>query len=150
MSHTFINVYSTTVQSILGEQPVIYDAVHHQMGNVGHIPFTSQVCIWQPGYYYVSTLLHHIEVCQFAIFLNGVMTDNPFSSPTAATMLAYNCIIYISPTDIVMPCSMAPGGLAAILENVNHSSYIPSITLNNPGGSAPNDITCSMMVVLLA
>ena len=150
MSQTFINVYSSTPQTILSSQPVIYDAVRYQMGNVAHIPFTSQICIWQPGYYFVSTLLHHLEVCQFSLFLNGLPTDSPFSSPTAATMLAYNAIVYISPSDISMPCSMAPSGLAAILETVNHISYIPQITLNNPAGAAPNDITAAMNVFLLA
>jgi hypothetical protein len=120
------------------------------MGNIGHVPFTSQICIWQPGYYYVTTVLHHIEACQFAIFLNGVMYSFPFSSPTGATGLSHNTIIYISPNDIMMPCPMAPGGLAAYLETVNHTSFNPLIKLNNPGGSAPNDICSSMSVILLA
>jgi hypothetical protein len=150
MSRTFINVYSSSPQSVLVGQPVIYDAIRNSMGNIGHMPFTPQVCIWQPGYYYISTLLHHIEVCQFSFFLNGLPVDNPFSSPTGATVLAYNAIIYISPNDIIMPCSIAPGGLAAVLETVNHISYIPSITLNNAAGSAPGDITASMNIFLLA
>jgi hypothetical protein len=150
MSQTFINIYSTSLQVIVTEQPVIYDAIRNKLGSIGFIPFTSSICIWQPGYYYVATMVHHIEVCQFSIFLNGVLIDTPFSSPTAATLLYYNTIIYVSAADIIMPCSLAPGGLAAMLETVNHSSYLPSITLNNPAGSAPNDITAAMTVFLLA
>jgi hypothetical protein len=150
MAPTFINVYSTTVQFIATEQPVIYDAIRNQMGNIGHMPFTPQICVWQPGYYYVTTVLHHVEACQFAIFLNGVIYGNPFSSPTGATGLSHNMIIYISPNDIMMPCSLAPGGLAAYIETYNHTSYNPLIKLNNPGGSAPNDVVSAMSVILLA
>jgi hypothetical protein len=150
MSQTFISVYSVSPQAIPAEVPVIFDAFSTQMGNIGHMPFTSQICIWQPGYYYISTLIHHLEVCQFALFINGAINGFPFSSPTAATILAYNTIIYISPNDIMMPCSLAPGGLAAYIETVNHTSYIPIINLDNSAGSAPNDITGAMTVFLLA
>ena len=149
MSPTFINVYSVTPQAIGVGQPVVYDAIRNVMGNIGHIPFTSQVCIWQPGYYYISTLLHHLEVCQFSFFLNSIPIDNPFSSPTASTILAYNAILYISPNDIIMPCSIAPGGFAALLETINHISYVPIINLDNSAGSAPNDISASMNIFLL-
>jgi hypothetical protein len=150
MSPTFINVYSVTTQAISAGQPVVFDAIRNVMGNIGHIPFTSQVCLWQPGYYFISVLLHHLEVCQFSFFLNNAPIDNPFSSPTAATLLAYNAILHITPNDIITPCSIAPGGFAAILETVNHISYIPIINLDNTAGSAPNDISASMNIFLLA
>jgi hypothetical protein len=150
MAPTFINVYSQTVQFIAAEQPVVFDGIRNQMGNIGHMPFTSQICIWQPGYYYVTTDLHHIEACQFAIFLNGAIYGNPFSSPTGATGLSHNLIMYISPNDIVNPCSLAPSGLAAYVETYNHTSFNPLIKLNNPGGSALNDVTCAMSMILLA
>ena len=150
MSQTFIHVYSVTPQNIIAEQAVMYDAINNIMGNIGHVPFTSQVCVWQPGYYMISTMLHHLQACQFSIFVNGALHNSPFSSPTAATLLAYSSIVYISPSDLIMPCSIAPGGFAAVIETVNHTSYIPVISLNNAAGSAPNDICAAMIVFLLA
>jgi hypothetical protein len=150
MSQTFITVYSITPQTIHLEQPVIYDAVLNQMGNIGLVPNTSKVYIWQPGYYYVSTLFHHIEACQFSLFLNGSIYGLPFSSPTGATHGYDDNIIRILPEDMVNETSLSPSGFAACLETVNHTSYNPNIIFNNPSGSAPNDKTASMTVILLA
>lgn len=51
---------------------------------------------------------------------------------------------------MIEPTSLSPSGFAAAIEVVNHTSYNPIIKLNNPGGSAPNDLTASINVILLA
>lgn len=91
-----------------------------------------------------------IEACQFAIFLNGTMYDNPFSSSTGAAQLGHELIMYISPADMINETSLSPTGFAAVLQTVNHSSYNPTANINNPAGSVPNDETASMVVILLA
>jgi hypothetical protein len=58
-------------------------------------------------------------------------------------------IMYIAPEDINQPFPLSPSGFAALISTVNHTSYNPSIRLNNPGGSAPNDIVSSMSMILL-
>jgi hypothetical protein len=114
------------------------------------MPFTSKIYVWQPGYYYVTTVLHHIEACQFAIYLNGSLYAYPFSSPTGATHSYNDIIVHITPEDMVNETSLSPSGFAACLETFNHTSFNPNVKLNNPGGSAPNDLTASMNVILLA
>jgi hypothetical protein len=150
MSQTFINVYSTTQQTIPLETPIIYDANRNVYGNIGHNPFTSQIYVWQPGYYYVHTILHIIEACQFAIFLNGNMYGNAFSSSTGAAQLGHEMIMYISPNDMINETSLSPSGFAAVIETYNHTSYNPTANINNPSGSVPNDDTASMVIILLA
>jgi hypothetical protein len=150
MSQTFISVYSITSQTVTLENPIIFDNILNQMGNIGFIPFTSKIYVWQPGYYYVTSLLHHIEACQFAIFLNGNVYGFPFSSPTGATHSYSDLIIRINPEDMVNETSLSPSGLAACLEVFNHSSFNPNIRLDNPGGSAPNDLTATINIILLA
>jgi len=56
----------------------------------------------------------------------------------------------ITPNDMINETSLSPSGFAACLETVNHTSYNPIINLDNPGGSAPNDATATMNVILLA
>jgi len=46
--------------------------------------------------------------------------------------------------------SLSPFGFAACLETVNHTSFNPVIRLDNPGGSAPSDVSALMNVILLA
>jgi hypothetical protein len=150
MSHTFITVVSATKQQIPAEQPIVYDFTLNQMGNIGHLPFTSKIYVWQPGYYYVTTLFHHIEACQFAIFLNGSIYNNPFSSASAGVQCYYDMIIHITPNDMINETPLSPTGFAAALETVNHTSYIPIITLDDEAGSAPNDASATMNVILLA
>jgi hypothetical protein len=150
MSQTFITVISATTQTIINEQAVLYDYILNQMGNIGHVPFTSKIYIWQPGYYYVTSLIHHIEVCQFAIFLNGNMYGNACSSSTGASNLYIDMIIHITPNDMVNETSLSPSGFAACLETLNHTSYLPFIIINNPAGSVVPDTTASMNVILLA
>jgi hypothetical protein len=150
MSQTFINVYSATPQTIPLETPIIYDANRNAYGNIGHNPFTSQIYIWQPGYYYVHTTLHIVEACQFAVFLNGNMYGNPFSSSTGAAELTHEMIILITPNDMINETSLSPTGFAAVLETYNHTSYNPTANINNPAGSVPNDETASMLIFLLA
>jgi len=150
MSQTFIDVYSTTVQNVALETPVIYDAIRNQMGAIGFNPFTSQIYVWQPGYYYVTTTLHIIEPVQFAIFLNGAMYGNSFSSSTGSAELYHDIIVYISPNDMIVETSLSPSGFAATLETINHTSFNPNAILNNPAGSVPNDVVAKMVVFLLA
>lgn len=150
MSQTFINIYSTTPQTVPLETPIIYDAIRNVNGSITHVPFTSQIYVWQPGYYYVNTQLHIIEACQFSVFLNGNIYGSPFSSSTGAADLNHALIMHITPADMVIPTSLSPTGFAAVVETYNHTSYNPTAQLNNPSGSAPNDVVATMIMILLA
>jgi hypothetical protein len=149
-SADFIHVYSESEQTILTEFPIVFDGVRYVMGGLGMAPFTSNVYVWQPGYYNIQTLFHHIEACQFQIFKNGVAFGSPFSSPTGATMVTYTSIIYIDASDLTEPTSLSPTGFATKIEVRNHTSYNPAIRLDNPGGSALADLTASLTMFRLA
>jgi hypothetical protein len=146
-SPSFINVLSTQIQNIATEQPVFFDQVTEQMGSIWAIPNTSQVYLTQPGYNHAIATAHHIEACQFSYFLNGAIYGFPFSSATGATIIIHPKIIHIRPNDLV---EESPFGLAAVLQFVNHTSYIPVIRLNDTAGSAPNDASFAMTVFQLA
>jgi hypothetical protein len=120
------------------------------MGGIGMAPFTSKVYVWQPGYYNIQVILHHIEACQFQLFKNGIPRGSPFSSPTGATLLTHMSIIYIDPSDFTEPTSLSPTGFAVAIELVNHTSYNPAIRLDNPGGSATNDLVANLTMFRLA
>jgi hypothetical protein len=120
------------------------------MGGLNMNPLSSKVYVWQPGYYNIQTLFHHIEACQFQIFKNGLPRGSPFSSPTGATMLTHTSIIDLQPVDFTEPTTLSPTGFAAAIEVVNHTSWNPAIRLDNPGGSAPNDLCASITMFRLA
>jgi hypothetical protein len=120
------------------------------MGGLNMVPFTSKVYVWQPGYYNIQLILHHIEACQFQIFKNGVPRGSAFSSPTGATLLTHTSIIYLDASDFTESTNLSPSGLAAAIEIVNHTSWNPAIRLDNPGGSAPGDLAASLTMFRLA
>ena len=115
-------------------------------------PNTTEIYVWQPGAYYITTNLHHIEPCQLSIFKNGAaVLAGIFSSPTGATQATSTLIHTVTAADMTSPTSLSPTGFAARFQLVNHTSYAPLITLDGAGGagSAVPDITCYMSFVLL-
>jgi hypothetical protein len=149
---TFINVYSNTPQNILQEQSVSFESISAQSGDCGHLLTDGDVWFWKSGYYYVHVNLHHIEPCQFSILKNGVVVSgSTFASPTGATQNSHTVIIEIHPNDINQITPVSPSNLACKLQLVNHTSYVPVVTLNGAGGagSAPNDTVATMSIILL-
>lgn len=151
-SPTFINVYSNTLQSILSEQSVYFEHVSAQSGYCGHLLTDGDVWFWKAGYYYIHVNLHHIEPCQFSILKNGLVVDgSTFASPTGSTQNSHTVIIEIYPTDINQITPVSPSNIACKLQLINHTSYVPVVTLNGVGGagSAPNDTVATMTIFLL-
>jgi hypothetical protein len=149
---TFINVYSIMQQNILQEQSVYFENISAQSGDCGHLLTDGDVWFWKSGYYYVHVNLHHIEPCQFSILKNGVVVNgSTFASPTGATQNSHTVIIEIYPNDINQITPVSPSNLACKLQLVNHTSYVPVVTLNGVGGagSAPNDTVATMSIILL-
>jgi hypothetical protein len=123
------------------------------VGNCAHLPFTSEVWLWEPGYYYIALTLHHKEPCQFSLIKNDVFQVNGgvFTSPTGSTQSTSTLIIFVQPSDMVSATALSPSGLACKLEVKNHTSYAPVISLDGTsgGGSAEPDNTASFTVILL-
>jgi hypothetical protein len=151
-SPTYINAYSTTVQTIATEQSISFDGFTSKYGSCGHLPGDIDVWVWQPGSYHIITKLHHVEPCQFSLFLNGqVVVGAIYSSPTGSSQNANSIILDIYPSDISQPTNVSPTGFGAKLNVANHTSYAPIIEIDGVGGagSAGPDITAIMTVFLL-
>jgi len=153
LSETFIHAYSITPQNVSTEQPIIYDTVSAMVGNCAHLPFTSEVWLWEPGYYYISLTIHHKEPCQFSLIKNDVfqVDGGVFTSPTGSTQSTSTLIIFVQPSDIISATALSPSGFACKLEVKNHTSYAPVISLDGTsgGGSAEPDNVASFTVILL-
>jgi hypothetical protein len=82
-------------------------------------------------------VLCHQEPCQFSVFKNdALLPGTTVGSPTGSSQNSGTSIFYISPADIaVSPTGLSPSGFAAKLQVVNHTSFVPLVTLNGLAGS---------------
>lgn len=153
-SQTFIHADRSTDQLVGQEEAVIFDFPSIQYGSAAHPPDSPDFFVWRAGYYHVSFVLCHQEPCQFTIFMNGaVVPGTTVGSPTGSSQNKLTAIIYISPSDVlVSPTLLSPTGFAAKLNIVNHTSYVPFVTLNGVGGSGSvtPQMVASMVIFLLA
>jgi hypothetical protein len=134
------------------EQAIAFDLYSSKSGSCDHLPGDTDVWVWQAGSYFVHINLHHTEPCQFSIFKNAIpVIGSIFSSPTGATQNSHTVIVDVLPSDISEPTSLSPSGFACKLRLVNHTSYVPVVTINGVagGGSAAPDSTATMSVILL-
>ena len=153
MSETFIHAYSVTPQLVGIEAPVVFDYASAIIGNCGFVNFSTEVFVWQTGYYFATVNLHHKEPCQFSIMKNDIVVvpGGIFSSPTGSTQSSCSLIMYVDESDIISTTSLSPSGLACKIQLRNHTSYVPIVSLDGTSGagSATPDINCSMSLVLL-
>jgi hypothetical protein len=139
-------------QFLAPEDAVIYDVNGIYYGDCSHTAGDSKLYFWRPGFYYVYSNLYHQEACQFTTFLNGVpVPGTTKGSPTGASQNSSAGIIQIKTTDFITPTSASPSGFAAAIEIVNHTSFVPIVTLNGLGGSgsASPQITATVTVILI-
>ena len=153
LSDTFIHAYSITPQDVAQEEPVRLNFASAIIGNCGFVNDTTEVYVWQSGYYYISVALHHKEPCQFSIIKNDVVVvpGGIFSSPTGSSQSLCSLITYIDVSDMISPTSLSPSGFACKVQLRNHSSYVPIVSLDGVtgAGSAEPDINCSITLILL-
>lgn len=84
--------------------------------------------------------------------MNGVVIPGTtHGSPTGSSQNSSASIIEIKPTDFTSVCVQSPSGFAAAIEVVNHTSFIPVISLNglNGSGSASPQVTANVTIFLL-
>jgi hypothetical protein len=135
------------------DQPTTFDFASAIIGNCGFVNNSTEIYTWQPGYYYVSTNLHHKEPCQFSIMKNDVVVvpGGIFSSPTGSTQSICSLIMYVDASDLISPTALSPSGFACKVQLRNHTSYVPVVSLDGTSGagSAEPDINCSISLILL-
>jgi hypothetical protein len=134
------------------EDTVIFDQQNATVGSCAHALNTDQVFFWQPGWYYIYTNVYHQEACQFTIFMNGaVVAGSTIGSPTGSSQNSTGLMMYIDATDLTTPTLLSPLGFAAAITLVNHTSFVPIITLNGltGSGSATPQVVATLTMLLL-
>jgi hypothetical protein len=153
LSYTFIHAYSGSPQAVAVDAPVVLDFASAIVGNCGFVNGSTEVYVWQAGYYLASVSLHHLEPCQFSIIKNDVVVvpGGIFSSPTGSTQATNSVIMYIDASELISPTALSPSGFACKVQLRNHTSYVPVVNLDGTGGagSAEPDTSCSITMVLL-
>jgi len=153
-AQTFIHADRSTDQSVAQEEAVIFDSPAVVYGSVAHPANTPDFFVWRAGFYHIAFILCHQEPCQFTVFMNGVpVPGTTVGSPTGSSQNKLTGIIYISPSDVLAsPTLLSPTGFAAKLNVVNHTSFVPYVTLNGVGGSGSvtPQMVASMVLFLLA
>jgi hypothetical protein len=133
--------------------PVTLDYSSAIVGNCGFVNFSTDLFVWQAGYYFASVTLHHKEPCQFSIMKNDIVVvpGGIFSSPTGSTQSICSLIMYIDESEFISTTSLSPSGLACKIQLRNHTSYVPIVSLDGTSGagSAEPDVTCSISLILL-
>ena len=130
---TFVNAYSTSEQKIEKGGYIVFDNTNSLFGNCIHIPNTSEIYIWRPGYYSVYTSIFHMEACQFSLLKNSqfiapVSTVGSFFGSSQNTNYF---IIQLTEEDMITPAEFSNTGYSCKLQIVNNTrtSYIPYVTL---------------------
>jgi len=129
ISSTFINLYSTMQQKILFNQPIIFDRIISIHGHCGHTSNTSEIWIWEPGYYYISVNINQLQAGNFALTKNGSLIPGSSHGSLVGSSLQLGCIFTILNEDININNVISPTGLAAKIEVINNTANYPFITL---------------------
>jgi len=148
MAQSFINSYSITDQKILSGQAVVFDTDAGVYGNCAHNPNTSEIWVWTPGYYYITTTISSLEASQFSITKNDVVLPGSTVGSVHSSKQSHSSIVQILPEDISIQSSFAT---ACKLQIINNTTYIPAVTIygaSSSGYSTPQ-ITANINVILL-
>ena len=101
---TFINVYSTLEQTILQNQPIVFDKHTCIQGECFHSPDSSEVWIWRPGFYQVYMSIYQLDSGQFSLMKNGdILIYGSTIGSIHGSLLNNVCIFEITEDDISIP-----------------------------------------------
>ncbi len=146
----FLHAYSVTSQILAKEQAVSFDFNNALVGPIAHVPGSTDIFIWQPGFYRFYTNLYHIEPCQFSIIKNGlvVVPGSIIGSPSGSTQSSTELIYEFKECDFTVSTPLSPTCLAALIQVVNHTSFVDTVELNGSGGSgsATPQVTATFVV----
>jgi len=150
---TFLNIYNIREQKVLKNTAVSFDHKNYVRGSCAYEPGTSQIHIWKPGFYHISTNIYHIESCQFSLFKNTniIIPGTTMGSLSGSSQNTNTTILQITAHDISQDCSYSPNGKACIIELYNNTLYIPFVTLydNNGLGHLHPQINANITIYLL-
>uniref|UniRef100_A0A6C0JRX0 TNF family profile domain-containing protein n=1 Tax=viral metagenome TaxID=1070528 RepID=A0A6C0JRX0_9ZZZZ len=124
---TFINVYSISEQKIAENGCILFDNTNSLYGNCSHIPNTSEIYIWKPGFYSVYISIFLANSCQFSLLKNSLYTSpaSVVGSFHSSSQNTNYFIIQLKDDDMIIPTELSSTGYACKLQLVNN-------TINNP------------------
>ena len=153
ISQTFLNVYNETSQTILENNPIIFDTHNSIFGDCTHEPKSSEIFIWKTGYYHIYTNIYPIDGCQFSLYKNSfyIVPGSTIGSISGSTQNSNSIIVQITCEDICWATELSPCGYACKLELVNNTPYKSSITLYDASGLGYTlpQINASILIFLL-
>jgi len=132
---TFMNVYSTLEQTILQNQPIVFDENTCIQGQCLHVPNTSELWIWKPGFYQVYMSIYQLDSGQFSLMKNGsILIYGSTIGSIHGSLLNNMCIFEITENDISIPFMNKK---SCKIELVNTSS-LNSVSLYGSASSGNN------------
>jgi hypothetical protein len=152
ISNTFIYVYTIKEQTVLQNNPVIFDQASCLIGHCIHIPDTSEIWVWKPGYYQISVHINQLEASQISVVKNGTMNlTGATIGSLSGSSLSTTFITQILDTDINIETTNSTTGVACKIQVVNNTVHYPSITLyaaESAGNTIPQNSASFSMILL--
>jgi len=126
-----------------------FDSNRDVVGAIGHVPGSTDICIWEAGDYYLTGNCFHLEPIQLSIFRNGVPLEGAiFGDQLAATDLAYCRLFRIRPSNLIEPCALSPTGFAAIITIRNWQSFTPINQNGHVGTGQLTDLINMNLIII--
>jgi len=150
---TFLNIYSTQQQQVAANSSVVFHLNNYIKGCCAHEPGTAAVCVWKPGFYHVYTNMYHIESCQFSLYKNNdIIPGSTIGSMAGSCQNSSVSIVQITDADICMPYPGSPTGNACVLQLINNTPYIQSVSLYDSSslGYTMSQIVASLTLFFLS
>ena len=152
VSNTFIHVYTIKEQTVLQNNPVLFDAYSCLFGHCLHIPDTSEIWVWKAGYYQISVHINQLEASQISVVKNGTMNlTGATIGSLSGSSLSTTFITQILDTDINIETTNSSTGFACKIQVVNNTIHYPSITLyaaESAGNTIPQNSASFSMTLL--
>ena len=112
---------------------------------------TSEIILWEPGFYYIYYSISNQLPAQFSIFKNNTLVLGTITG--SLTQNTSSAIVNISASDVTFfATGFSPTGFSAVLQITNHTSTVPIVVVNgqvNSGSAAPQ-VTATITVLKIA
>lgn len=150
--NTFLSIVRLTDVEVPQEVAVPFDTQLQKHGDIEFNAGGASIYVWRPGFYQINYILFPKQPAQFAVSLNGIVSQGSIVGASGGTVVGM-FIFQITPADLLQPVNFpTPTGFAGLLQIINHTSHTPTVTLNaSPGaGTQPNQIRASIVVNFLS
>jgi hypothetical protein len=150
---TFLHVFSTVPQTLCLDESVVFDSNSILFGGCSFVVGTSDIWLWNTGYYYITITVHHNEPCQLCLIKNESMVVNGgiFHSNDELSHITASLIFCIEPADLITTYPSSPSGVACRLQLTNFTSSTPFVSLNTPHAECTTpDVISSITIIMLS